>query len=86
MNSRRGKSAAIAYHGKWGALERAVGKVSWWARLAIAAGIGALVPTLTGSDYWTSVGVSTLLLAMLARAEHRRGNEVIFDGAPTSLG
>jgi branched-chain amino acid transport system permease protein len=49
-----------------GPLERAAARVGWWPRLAVGAAIGALVPTLTGSDYWVRVGVNTLLLAMLA--------------------
>jgi branched-chain amino acid transport system permease protein len=54
------------YRGWRGPLLRQWERLNWWARLAIATAAGALVPTLTGSDYWIGVGVSTLLLAMLA--------------------
>src|SRR5207244_12686865 len=52
--------------GRTGAVRRAAERVNWWWRLALAAGATALVPTVTGSDYWVRVGVNTLLLAMLA--------------------
>jgi branched-chain amino acid transport system permease protein len=56
-----------SYTGRHGWIVRQWDRVNWWVRLALVAGIGALVPTLTGdSDYWIGVGVSTLLLAMLA--------------------
>ena len=54
------------YKGWHGSIVRQWDRMNWWVRLALAAGAGALIPTLTGSDYWIGVGVSTLLLAMLA--------------------
>jgi ABC-type branched-subunit amino acid transport system permease subunit len=52
--------------GRRGDVERALSRVGWWQRLAIAAVIGALIPQLGLNDFQLQVGINALLLALLA--------------------
>jgi ABC-type branched-subunit amino acid transport system permease subunit len=52
--------------GRRGDLQRAVERLGWWPRLAIAAFAGAAVPLLTVNDFQLQVGINALLLALLA--------------------
>jgi ABC-type branched-subunit amino acid transport system permease subunit len=49
-----------------GDVQRRLGRVGWWPRLALVALAGAAVPLLTVNDFQLQVGINALLLALLA--------------------
>ena len=49
-----------------GDAQRALERVGWWPRLAVAAAIGALIPVIGLNSFQFQVGINALLLAILA--------------------
>ena len=55
-----------ALPGPLGAAQRALGRVGWWPRLAVAVVLGAIIPQLGLNDFQFQIGINMLLLALLA--------------------